>query len=251
MEIHYRKMLTKVLTIVAACFVVTMIAGCSSDDDFTPVSQSAPPPAAMATFNVTVSNLTNAQPLSPVAVIAHQDNYRVFSVGSASTIEFEQMAEGGDNSSLLAVAIVNSMVMATGSGAAPIGPAGSGVTTIDVPESELPGLNLSVATMLVNTNDAFTGISAVPVKSMAIGDVLSFYGPAYDAGTESDSEVASTIPGPAGGGEGFNAARDDEANRVAMHSGVVSNSDGLATSGLTEQHRFDNPVVRIQIERTD
>ena len=31
-----------------------------------------PPPPAMASFDVTVTNLTNAQPLSPVAVIAHQ-----------------------------------------------------------------------------------------------------------------------------------------------------------------------------------
>ena len=58
------------------------------------------------------------------------------------------------------------------------------------------------------------------------------------------------IPGPAGGGEGFNANRDDEADRVSMHSGVVSQDDRLASSALTEQHRFDNPVARVRIERT-
>ena len=81
--------------------------------------------------------------------------------------------------------------------------------------------------------------------------VLSVRSIAYDAGTEADSEEAATIPGPAGGGEGFNVARDDQADRVSMHSGVVSNNDGFATSNLTEQHRFDNPVVQIRIERTD
>jgi len=60
--------------------------------------------AAMAAFDVTVANLTNAQPLSPIAVIAHRDGYSAFAVGSPSSVGLEQMAEGGDNSALLAEA---------------------------------------------------------------------------------------------------------------------------------------------------
>jgi outer membrane lipoprotein SlyB len=105
--------------------------------------------------------------------------------------------------------------------------------------------------MLVNTNDAFSGLDAMPVDGMAVGDVLSIRSIAYDAGTEADSEQAATIPGPAGGGEGFNAVRDDQADQVSMHSGVVSGDDGFATSDLTEQHRFDNPIAHILIVRTD
>jgi hypothetical protein len=86
---------------------------------------------------------------------------------------------------------------------------------------------------------------------MAVGDVLTIHGIAYDAGTEADSELATDIPGPAGGGEGYNAARDDQADQVAMHAGVISGDDGFATSDLTEQHRFDNPVVEVRISRTD
>ena len=51
-----------------------LVSACDNDN--------APPPApipttapAMASFNVTVMNMTNAQPLSPIAVIAHQDGY--------------------------------------------------------------------------------------------------------------------------------------------------------------------------------
>ena len=105
--------------------------------------------------------------------------------------------------------------------------------------------------MLVNTNDAFTALNAWPVGEMSVGDVMTVNAIAYDAGTEADSESAATIPGPAGGGEGFNAVRDDGADQVTMHSGVISGDDGLATSDLTEQHRFDNPVARIRIERTN
>ncbi len=216
-------------------------------------SNGSGPPAqpTTASFAVTVSNLTNAQPLSPVAVIAHADGYRIFAVGTAASVGLEELAEGGDNTALLAEAAAAPQVAATASGAAPIGPAGSEVVSIEVLETELPGLQLSVGTMLVNTNDAFSGANAALVGDMAVGDELSFYSIAYDAGTEADTERALEIPGPAGGGEGFNPARDDQADRVAMHAGVVSQDDGLATSDLSEQERFDNPVVRIRIERVN
>jgi hypothetical protein len=209
-----------------------------------------PPPPAMASFDVTVSNLTNAQPLSPVAVIAHQSGYAVFEIGSAASAGLEELAEGGDNTELLAEADADAMVAGSASGASPIGPAGSETVTVDVLDSDRSGLRISIATMLVNTNDAFTSLNAA-VESMAVGDVLSFYGVAYDAGTEADTEMAVHIPGPAGGGAGFDAVRDDQADLVAMHSGVVSQDDGLASSDLTEQHRFDNPVAHIRITRTD
>jgi hypothetical protein len=209
-----------------------------------------PPPPAMASFEVTVSNLTNSQPLSPVAVIGHQAAYSVFAVGAPASQGLEEIAEGGDNATLLADASADAAVVVTGSGAAPIGPAGNESVTIDLLDSDRPGLLLSVSTMLVNTNDAFSGLDAIAVDGMAVGDVVSIDAIAYDAGTEADTEMAIHIPGPAGGGEGFNAARDDQADRVAVHSGIVSQDDGLATSDLSEQHRFDNPVLRVRIERT-
>jgi hypothetical protein len=75
--------------------------------------------------------------------------------------------------------------------------------------------------------------------------------PAWDAGTEANSEASGTIPGPADGGEGYNATRDDLVNFVAIHRGVISADDGLNSSILDESHRFDNPVARVMIERID
>ncbi len=246
MKSNYRRTL-RLLLLLSGSYLVS-----ACDNDSAAPAPAAPPaPPAMASFSVTISNLTNAQPLSPVAVIAHQDGYSFFSIGSPATVGLEEMAEGGDNSALLAEADADAMVTVTASGAMPIGPGASEVVTVDLLESELPGTRISVATMLVNTNDAFSGLDAVLVDSMAVGEILRFRSIAYDAGTEADSEQATVIPGPAGGGEGFNAARDDQADQVAMHSGVVSRDDGFATSDLTEQHRFDNPVVQILIVRTD
>ena len=208
-----------------------------------------PPPPAMASFDVTVTNLSNAQPLSPVAIVAHQGGYSVFAVGMAATAGLETLAEGGDNSVLIAEADADMMVMATSMGAAPIGPAGSETVSVTVLESELPGLTISVSTMLVNTNDAITGINGASVGDMLAGESMTWRTVAYDAGTEANSEQAAHIPGPAGGGEGFNAARDDVADRVAMHRGIVGQDDGFATSDLNGQHRFDNPVSEVRIER--
>jgi hypothetical protein len=203
----------------------------------------------MASFDVTVTNLTNDQPLSPVAIIAHQDGYSVFTVGAAATVGLETLAEGGDNTALIAEADADATVMATASGAAPIGPAGSETINVEVLQSDLPGLTVSISTMLVNTNDAITGINGASVGDMQAGDTMTWRAVAYDTGTEANTESAAHIPGPAGGGEGFNAARDDIADRVAMHSGIVSQDDGFATSDLTGQHRFDNPVAQVRIER--
>ena len=208
-----------------------------------------PPPPAMASFDVTVTNLSNAQPLSPVAIVAHQGGYSVFAVGMAATAGLETLAEVGDNSVLIAEADADMMVMATSMGAAPIGPAGSETVSVTVLESELPGLTISVSTMLVNTNDAITGINGASVGDMLAGESMTWRTVAYDAGTEANSEQAAHIPGPAGGGEGFNAARDDVADRVAMHRGIVGQDDGFATSDLNGQHRFDNPVSEVRIER--
>jgi hypothetical protein len=210
-----------------------------------------PPPPAMASFDVTVTNLTNGQPVSPVAVIAHQEGYSVFTIGAAATTGLETLAEGGDNSMLLAEADADANVLSSGSGAAPIGPGGAETVTLDILESDLPTALFSVSTMLVNTNDAITGVNGVDVSGLAVGDAWTGRAIVYDAGTEANTEAAADVPGPAAGGEGFNAARDDRADRVTMHAGVVTQDDGLATSALTGQHRFDNPAVEVRIERVN
>ncbi|MDA0994344.1 MAG: spondin domain-containing protein, partial [Proteobacteria bacterium] len=74
------------------------------DGNSTVVVPPPPPPPAMASFDVTVSNLANAQPLSPIAVIGHRAGYTVFTIGDVASPGLEEMAEGGDNTALLAEA---------------------------------------------------------------------------------------------------------------------------------------------------
>jgi len=193
-------------------------------------------------FTVQVTNLTNAQPLSPIAAIAHSEGM-LWQIGEPASAALELMAEGGENSELLAT----DFAMASSSAESPL-PPGEQVTLM-LSTEQLDSLKISLATMLVNTNDAFTGLNAIDVSSLAVNESLSRTSFAYDAGTEANSEAQGTIPGPADSGEGYNEMRDD-INRVAMHPGVVSQDDGLTNSVLTSQHKFDNPVARITITRT-
>jgi hypothetical protein len=192
-------------------------------------------------YQITVTNLTNSQPLSPVAVVLHPSG-KLWSVGAVPSVELEMMAEGGDNSGLLALG------MAAASGAGAIGPGDN--ETISVTVRDVINAKLTVATMLVNTNDAFSGLNAWDLSQLAVGDSWTTTAGVYDAGSEVNSEAAGTMPGPADGGEGFNAMRSDT-GYVAMHPGIVSVDDGLSSSVLSVEHRFDNPAIRIMVTRTE
>jgi hypothetical protein len=222
-----------------------IIAGCSDDNNNDVVPEPEPEvilPVSVS-YEVTITNLTNAQPLSPVAVILH-DTGSLWTIGESASTALETMAESGDNSALLALEIVT----ASASGSSPLGAGATETLTVTI-EDQTDAM-LSLATMLVNTNDGFTGLSNIDLSGLSVGDTWSAYTSVYDAGTESNSEAEGTIPGPADGGTGFEAERDD-VDFVGMHSGVVSMDDGLATSVLTEAHRFDNPAAYVMIKRME
>jgi len=227
-------------------FACLLLAACGSDNDDNMVTTPVPPaPAPTPTqyeFKVTALNLTNAQPLSPLGAALHTTG-QFWTIGEMASEELEKLAEGGDNSGLLGLSVVN----ASASSDAPLGP--GSMTELMLTTTSLTDQKISLISMMVNTNDGFTGLSALDVSSLAVGDSLTRTTVAYDAGTEANTEAAGTIPGPADGGEGFNEARDD-VNFVARHPGVVTNEDGLSGSVLSPEHKFDNPLAKVVITRT-
>ncbi len=232
------------------CVGLLSACGGGGGDSAAPVVVTPPPPEANLTFEVAVTNLTNAQPLSPPAVVVHNGTYAVFEIGMPASIPLEELAEGGDNSALRSEADGLANVISTTEIDGVVGPGATNSVQFSVRESITSGLSVSVVTMLVNTNDAFTGVNVMrDIEQLQPGESRRVRTIAYDAGTEADSESVGTIPGPADGGEGFNTVRDDEADRVSMHPGVVSGVDGLTTSVLTDQHRFDNPVASVVVTR--
>ena len=197
-------------------------------------------------YEVTVTNFSHNQPMSPVAIVAHDEKFSAWSLGQAATAGLEQLAEGGDNSVFIGDELNGEEAVGV-SGAGSIPPGGS--QTIEISTDSKDQDFITIASMFVNTNDAFIGIGGVDVSSLEEGESMTLTAPIYDAGTERNTEAAGTIPGPADGGTGFDAARDDIADKVSRHAGVVSADDGLSTSVLDQSHCFDNPGMKITITR--
>ncbi|MFT7684322.1 MAG: hypothetical protein ACI935_003850 [Moritella dasanensis] len=194
-------------------------------------------------YQVMVYNDTASQPLSPVLVGLHDSNVNLWAVGLPASDALELMAESGDNSELLT--LFNRYNFAV-SGAGVIGPGDSEQLTISANQSN--AMHLTFSSMLVNTNDAFTGLNAIDISGLTVGDSMTYSLPAYDAGTEANSEAVGTIPGPADGGEGYNVARDDIINKVSRHPGLVTQADD-ATSVLLPEHRIAGNVGRLVVTR--
>ena len=242
----FKQIKNKKLTSAMVVTLVFSLSACSDDEVIKEVEVIVEVPAPVPvpvdySYQVTVTNLTNSQPLSPVGVVLHQAG-NLWTVGGVPSVELEKMAEGGDNSGLLALGV------ASASGAGAIGPGGS--ETINVTVQDVMDAKLTVATMLVNTNDGFSGLNAWDLSILELGDTWTTVAGVYDAGSEVNSEAAGTMPGPADGGEGFNAMRQDT-GYVAMHPGVVSADDGLSNSVLGVEHKFDNPAIRIMVTRIE
>jgi len=229
----------------SVCSLVTLSA-CSDNDSSNVVDDDLAPEIITQSYELTLSNLSSNQPLSPLAVAIHGSSYSAWSIGEASSLGLEHLAESGDGTIFLTEA-TNAGAFTTAAGAGLILPGASETLGVETIVSD--DLNLTVATMFVNTNDAFIGRQGLKLADLTLGEEMTFFLPIYDAGTEANSELAGTIPGPADGGEGFNAVRDD-VNVVSRHPGVVTNEDGYADSILDSSHRFDAPGAKLVLKRT-
>ena len=250
-------MKTKLIKLSAIALTTALVVSCGSDND----SDSGN--STQAEYAVTITNLTYAQPFSPASIVAHQPGYQPFVAGEAASVALEQLAEGGSATQLLDEARAANEFLDAQEGAG-VAPRSIGtVTTLTVPSSEVENLKLSALTMLIDTNDAFTGLNAMDISNMAVGQQKVFMTVSWDSGTEANTETADSMPGPAaqaagGGGAsaGFSEVRDDTADIVHIHRGVVTNAnaadpsmEGLTTSILDEGARWDNPTAKILVER--
>jgi hypothetical protein len=216
------------------------LTACSSNDNDNDANDNT---ALSIRYQVEITNLTHAQPFSPPVIILHDESFQAWTTGEAASTALEVLAEGGDSSELIAAS--SSTANFRGNGELLAGTS----LRFEIGTNDSSYNHLTLATMLVNSNDAFSGLANIDVGALQQGDKRVYLTPGYDAGTEFNDELASTIPGPAGGGEGFNKARDDVTTSVTYHGGIVSKDDGYTASTLSEADRFDNPVMRIEITR--
>jgi hypothetical protein len=188
-------------------------------------------------WNVTVTNLTRpgSQPLSPPLFVVHSHRADVWSVGEIATHPVAAIAEDANNapaeSALPDLPGVRDVF--TGAGG-PIPPGTSRTYTV---ETRGNFDRLTVLTMLVNTNDAFTGLDSLRVGGR--GETLQTG--AYDGGSERNNEDADFIPGPCCN---HPFVRDPEGELIRMHEGIKGTGDlDPAVYG------WSDPVARIRIVR--
>lgn len=223
------------------------ISSCGSDNG-TPLSS-----AEGFRYRVTITNLTAGQPLSPAALVVHAEGWQGLALGEPASTELERLAEGGDNQAFITAAQTHEAVFATASGPDAIAPGGTDQITIEVSAPADSERRLTWASMAINTNDGLAALDGIDLTELAVGAEASYLALSYDAGTEANTESADTVPGPAASGlaEGFNAARDDVRDAIYLHPGVVTAADGLSSSTLGGEARWDHPIARVRIERLE
>lgn len=204
-------------------------------------------------FSISVTNTTNNQPLSPIAVIASIGEYSAWSIGSAASDGLAVLAEDGNPDELLIEAAeIPSAAFRSDN---PVAPGAEYTATFFVDLNNIDDaetIELTTASMLVNTNDAFSGVTGLTIGNLEIGESMSTLAPIYDAGTEANDELAENIPGPAGVGAEGGTSEGREANDiVTRHPGVVTSSDGYTESALDQSHRFDNGAMSIVVTRIE
>jgi hypothetical protein len=125
------------------------------------VSSTALSRGGPSTYEVTITNLTGGQPLTPPLAVTHKRALTVFEVGEAASLGVREIAENG-NLPPLADALgsnehVHDLVIALpDAGPPPIIPGASRTFTIIA----RGGDRFSFVSMLICTNDGFTGIAS-------------------------------------------------------------------------------------------
>lgn len=201
---------------------------------------SAALPTSAATWEVTITNITAAQTFTPLVVIAHKKRYEMFNLGSAADEALEAMAEGGDTSMIQAQAENDASDIQTNG--ALLGPGESATVTI---EGEVRRSRLSLAGMLLPTNDNFVALNGVRLPRSGSKQIMAL---AYDAGTEVNDQNCRNIPGPLCGGEGVSVESGEGMVHVGngIHDLGDMDDDGFQIIGPMA-YDWRNPVAIVEV----
>jgi Spondin_N len=193
-------------------------------------------------FEVTVTNLTRGQQFTPILVSSHKSGVSLFQAGQPASSELARVAEEGDTGPLAALLESNPRVLDVQVGGGLLDPGKSKTVTVSTRGSFD---RLSVVAMLIPTNDGFFALNGV--KGPNHGELVLF-SPAYDAGSEVNDELCSSIPGPffleCGGQGGGGAVSGGEEGFAHIHAGI----HGIGDLDASERD-WRNPVARISVRR--
>lgn len=191
-------------------------------------------------YEVTITNLTRGISFTPILVATHRRGPSLFTLGQASSSELLTVAESGNTTPLASALQATGRVADIEISAGLLGPGQSVTVTVDGGKG---AKHISIASMLLPTNDAFFSLNAVRLPKSS--KVKNYYSPAYDAGSETNDELCINIPGPHCGGNGLSPADSGE-GFVHIHAGI----HGIGSLD-TATYDWRNPVAKISIRRLD
>lgn len=193
---------------------------------------------------VTVTNLTRGQVISPVVVASHRAGFEpLFQLGEPASDALAAVAEDAVLDPLISALEGNSDVLdvhvlfGPDGPMTPIIPGESASVVVDV---RGPFRFLSLAGMLVTTNDAFFAVRGARIPAQGS---RTFRSPAYDAGSEANTEDCAHIPGPPCGNMGERMT-DGAEGYVHVHAGIHGIADLYPS-----MHDWRNPVAEITVRR--
>ncbi len=192
-----------------------------------------------ASYHVTVTNITNSINFTPILVASHRKGVSLYELGSPASDELTAIAEGGDIAPLSAVLQDDPRVADVQDSGDLLGPGESVTVTVSATHG---AHNISMASMMLPTNDGFIALNSV--KAPRHGTV-TYYSPGYDAGTEPNDELCISIPGPTCGGEGPSPGAGGE--------GYVHINRGIHGIGDLAPDVYDwrNAVAKITVSRVN
>ena len=211
----------------------------------------------LRTYRVTLTNLTHGQPLSPPVAATHEGRGRLFRFGKLASDDIAAIAQDGNEAPLAASLSADDDVTDVVDVGTPLTPSGTTVgpfsdsVTFDI--SARPGDRLSLATMLICTNDGFTGL---------VGGRLPTHGSktyrlyAFDAGREMNTQDSTDIvdpcsalgPAPLAGDPNGNLdgpVENHPAQPIEPHPGITGVGD-LSPA----MHGWSGAVAMVTVERT-
>ncbi len=263
-------MLLTILTIFGILF-----AGCSNDDNgmnsistdllettssqknihSIPNASGSDDDGDMRIYRVTIQNMSHGQPLAPPVIATHVKGFTMFQKGKLASRGLEAIAENGDvslmfnryNNSTSATEAVNIGMPLTRKGTSVGG-------FMDKVTFEISGKKhdrLSIAAMLICTNDGFTGLNSVELPE---DGKKVYYMKSYDAGTEENTERsvdivdgcsalgAVALVGDPNGNEN-DAVDSSPHQRIRKHRGTKGNGD------LDQMaHMIEKKIAKVTIE---
>jgi hypothetical protein len=222
-------------------------------------------PTALASerqYEVTITDLTSGQPLTPPVVAAHHGKHTVFDVGQPASVSVREIAENGNSAPLLGFLDADPLDQFAGfaeSSTGPLVPEGvpgdemfeqSATLTV---EAGRRANRLSFVSMLICTNDGFTGVDGLELPDK-VGKATTEHTNSYDAFTERNTEDYADIVPPCQGliGDSSGEPGTGVSNPALAEGGVITHHAGIqGGAGLKpELHGWEDPVATLEVEGT-